>query len=172
MNRTELTRKISWPAWAQQPDRLREPCVGIAPDGGTVLRDGQVKVGIGEGRMFGAGVDEREPQPEAVLELACGGPVAPRSCPARRAACRGGPAGPTRTRCCSLARCCGGPPGQGAAPRPAPRRWPRCGRLPAAQACPGVAGSPLVPCRAATQDVIRGLGHSGQLGPGTGGRQP
>jgi hypothetical protein len=44
-------------AGAQQPGRLGDPGVGIAPDARAVLRDGQVKAGVGEGGLLGAGVD-------------------------------------------------------------------------------------------------------------------
>jgi DNA-binding PadR family transcriptional regulator len=61
------------PAGAQQPGRLGDPRVGITPDARAVLRDGQVEAGVGEGCLLGAGVDQREPQPEPVLQLAGGG---------------------------------------------------------------------------------------------------
>jgi hypothetical protein len=73
MSSTEFTRKISWPPGAQQPGRLGDPGVGVAPDAGAVLRDRQVEAGVGERCLLGAGVDEREPQAETVLQLARGG---------------------------------------------------------------------------------------------------
>ena len=42
-----LPRKISAAAGPQQPRRLRDPSVGVGPDGGAVLADGQVEAGIG-----------------------------------------------------------------------------------------------------------------------------
>ena len=59
-------------AGAQQPGRLGNPRVGIAPDAGAVLRDRQVEAAVGEGCLLGAGVDEREPQSETVLQVAGG----------------------------------------------------------------------------------------------------
>src|SRR5436190_1840002 len=59
-------------ARAQQPGRLGDPGVRVAPDAGAVLADGQVEAGVGERRPLGIRVEEREPQPEALLQLARG----------------------------------------------------------------------------------------------------
>ena len=60
------------PARAQQAGGLGDPRIGITPDAGAVLGNRQVEGSVGEGRLLGAGVDERKSQPETVLQLAGG----------------------------------------------------------------------------------------------------
>jgi hypothetical protein len=56
------------PARAQQPRRLGDPAVGVAPDAGAVLADRQVEAAAAQRGALGVAVDEREGEPELALE--------------------------------------------------------------------------------------------------------
>ena len=62
------TEEHQLPTRAQDPRRLGDPTVGIAPDRGAVLRDRQVEAPVTERRPLGVGVDQWEADPELVLE--------------------------------------------------------------------------------------------------------
>ena len=106
---TRVDQEDQLPAGTQQPRRLGDPGVRVAPDAGAVLADRQVEAGVGERRPLGVGVDQREPQPEPLLQLAGGRQLGRRSCPGRPAGRRGAPARPRRSRCRSPARWCRSP---------------------------------------------------------------
>ena len=48
-------------ARSEQPGRLRDPAVRIAPDGGAILGEGEVEALVPERRTLGVRVHEREP---------------------------------------------------------------------------------------------------------------
>ena len=56
------------PARPEQPSRLGDPAVRVAPDRRAVLREGEVEALVAERRPFGVGMHEREPQVELLLE--------------------------------------------------------------------------------------------------------
>ena len=72
------------PARPQQPVRVRDPDVRVAPDGGAVLREDEVERGVRQRRVLGARVDQRELEPVLLLELARGGQLVLRDVEADR----------------------------------------------------------------------------------------
>jgi hypothetical protein len=58
------------PARTQQPERLRDPLVRVAPDAGAVLGDREVEARVGQGHLLGVAVKERELDAELLLEAA------------------------------------------------------------------------------------------------------
>lgn len=68
----------SWPgrsaaSRAQHPGRLRDPGVRITRDARTVFGNHQVESGIGQRYLLSTGMDQREAQPEAILQPGSGG---------------------------------------------------------------------------------------------------
>src|SRR5215469_13967101 len=70
-NRVDEEDQLS--AWAQEPGRLGNPCVRVAPDAGAVLGDHQVERGVIEWRSLCVGVHEREGLAKFVLQPPRGG---------------------------------------------------------------------------------------------------
>ena len=64
------------PARAQQPRRLGDPLVRIAPDARAVLGDREVEARVVKRRLLGVAVHERELDPELLLQGARGGELA------------------------------------------------------------------------------------------------
>jgi hypothetical protein len=56
------------PARAQQPRRLGDPAVRVAPDARPILADDEVEGAGAEGRALGVAEDQREGQAELALE--------------------------------------------------------------------------------------------------------
>ena len=71
------------PAGAQQARRLGDPAVGIRPQAGAVLGDGEVEAGIAVGHRLGVAVQQRERRPRARPAGGARWPAAPRSCRCR-----------------------------------------------------------------------------------------
>ena len=124
---------------SQHARRLGHPPVGVGPDGGAVLADGEVEGPVGEGQSLGRRADQREAQPELLLHArrrsATGSPWGR----PRRDARRAGPARTRRRPCHSRARrragrprraAGGGPRTRGHGRRPSGARWPSCAGRP------------------------------------------
>ena len=111
MKSVPLTRKTSSPPGPQQPRRLRDPAVGVAPDRGAVLRDGEVEARVRQRHVLGARLDQRELEPELLLHRAGGLELGRRDVDADRPARRAARARRRCTPCRSRAR-----------PRPCRRR--------------------------------------------------
>src|SRR5271170_7958003 len=152
------------PAGAQQPGRLRDPSVRIAPDAGPVFRDHQVEGGIGERGLLGAGVQQREPQPEALLQLARGGQLRRGDIQADRT--RPAPGQPGRNVAGAAAELDHVEPGQARRQDSdlclgnGPDAPGRLGRGPVTQAGVRVPGGPAIPGRPVALNMIRHPGHN------------
>ena len=59
------TEEHQRPSRTEDPRRLRDPSVRVAPDGRSVLGDRQVEAPVSERGPLGVGVDQREPDPNS-----------------------------------------------------------------------------------------------------------
>src|SRR5215467_12548826 len=69
-NRVDEEDQLS--ARAQEPGRLGDPRVRVAPDAGAILGDHQVERRVSEWRSLGVGMHEREGEPKLLLQPARG----------------------------------------------------------------------------------------------------
>ncbi len=168
------------PAGAEQPRRLGDPGVRVAPDAGAVLADRQVEAGVGERRPLGVGLEQREPQPETLLQAVrgrqLGRGVVQGHRPSAAARQPGRDVAGTAAELDAVEAAGIGRQHAGLGLGDAPDAPGRLGRRPVPQACGFVTGRPLIPRGTVAQHMISGLGHTGQhrlrAGPPSTGYRP